>query len=62
MEGKPEVIADKKQYGELYAILKKPTLLFMCRTHDLFSMMVPDAADYMGRINISDINEGHTCY
>ncbi|CAF2047072.1 unnamed protein product [Brassica rapa subsp. narinosa] len=38
------------------------TLLFMCRTHDLFSMMVPDAADYMGRINISDINEGHTCY
>ncbi|CAF2047075.1 unnamed protein product [Brassica napus] len=23
MEGKPEVIADKKQYGELYAILKE---------------------------------------
>ncbi|KAH0911944.1 hypothetical protein HID58_035265 [Brassica napus] len=90
MEGKPEVIADKKQYGELYAILKEiqgllrhgvaavkiSTQFSLCcfsiltlmiplsypRTHDLFSMMVPDAADYMGRINISDINEGHTCY
>ncbi|WZZ28795.1 hypothetical protein YC2023_012196 [Brassica napus] len=124
MEGKPEVIADKKQYGELYAIFKEiqgllrhgvavvkistqfslwssallnfflhsqtglngdmetmtnskshvnkwksgavPTKIgrrtIHPKTHDLFSMMVPDAADYMGRINISDINEGHTCY
>ncbi|KAH0942674.1 hypothetical protein HID58_002311, partial [Brassica napus] len=39
---------------------EKPTT--SSETHDLFSMMVPDAADYMERINITDINEGQTCY